>query len=128
MLPEESLESFPRPWLYWAHDGYGPAFSGNHERIPAMLHRVEKVGEPPRCLGGAHLLHGIRLSYCPLSQAVLKAVYVEDGKVKRAEYTDVFAALFSPPAFSFPKEADRRRCALAHAGAAAAKDRVAFTR
>jgi hypothetical protein len=31
------------------------------------------------------------------NQAVLKAVYVEDGKVKRAEYTDVFAALFSRP-------------------------------
>jgi hypothetical protein len=34
---------------------------------------------------------------CRFNQAVLKAVYVEDGKVKRAEYTDVFAALFSRP-------------------------------
>jgi len=31
------------------------------------------------------------------NEAVLKAVYVEDGKVKRAEFTDVFAALFSRP-------------------------------
>ncbi len=30
-------------------------------------------------------------------EAVLNAVYVEDGKVKRAEFTDVFAALFSRP-------------------------------
>jgi hypothetical protein len=35
---------------------------------------------------------------CPrFNQAVLKAVYLEDGKVKRAEFTDVFAALFSRP-------------------------------
>ena len=31
------------------------------------------------------------------NDAVLKAVYVEDGKIKRAEFTDVFAALFSRP-------------------------------
>jgi site-specific DNA recombinase len=31
------------------------------------------------------------------NEAVLKAVYVEDGKVKRADFTDVFAALFSRP-------------------------------
>ena len=31
------------------------------------------------------------------NQAVLKAVYVEDGKVKRAEFTEVFEALFSRP-------------------------------
>jgi site-specific DNA recombinase len=33
------------------------------------------------------------------NQAVLKAVYVEDGTVKRAEFTDVFAALFFTPEF-----------------------------
>jgi site-specific DNA recombinase len=31
------------------------------------------------------------------NQAVLKEVYIKDGKVKRAEFTDVFAALFSRP-------------------------------
>jgi site-specific DNA recombinase len=31
------------------------------------------------------------------NDAVLKAVYLEDGKVKRAKFTDVFAALFSRP-------------------------------
>ena len=31
------------------------------------------------------------------NEAVLKAVYIENGKVKRAEFTDVFAALFSRP-------------------------------
>jgi hypothetical protein len=31
------------------------------------------------------------------NEAVLKAVYIRDGKVARAEFTDVFAALFSRP-------------------------------
>jgi hypothetical protein len=31
------------------------------------------------------------------NDAVLKAVYVENGKLTRAEFTDVFAALFSRP-------------------------------
>lgn len=31
------------------------------------------------------------------NDAVLKAIYVADGKIKRAEFTDVFAALFSRP-------------------------------
>jgi hypothetical protein len=31
------------------------------------------------------------------NDAVLKAVYLEDGKVKRAEFTDLFATLFSRP-------------------------------
>jgi hypothetical protein len=31
------------------------------------------------------------------NQADLKAVYVEDGMVRHAEYTEVFAALFSRP-------------------------------
>jgi hypothetical protein len=35
--------------------------------------------------------------YGAANQAVLKAVYVEDGMVKHAEYTEVFAALFSRP-------------------------------
>ncbi|MBA3432318.1 MAG: hypothetical protein H0U16_12675 [Actinobacteria bacterium] len=32
-------------------------------------------------------------------EAVLKAVYVKDGRVNRAEFRDVFAALFSRPEF-----------------------------
>ena len=31
------------------------------------------------------------------NEAVLKAVYLDDGKVKRAEFKDVFEALFSRP-------------------------------
>jgi site-specific DNA recombinase len=33
------------------------------------------------------------------NEAVLKAVYLGDGRVKRAEFTDVFAALFLTPEF-----------------------------
>jgi hypothetical protein len=57
------------------------------------------VGDRPQSVESCHAAYlkanpKVRRRF---NDAVLKAVYVEDGKIKRAEFTDVFAALFSRP-------------------------------
>jgi site-specific DNA recombinase len=42
------------------------------------------------------------------NQAVLEAVYVKDRKIARAEFSEVFAPLFSRPSWNKPLKVDRR--------------------
>jgi predicted RNA-binding Zn-ribbon protein involved in translation (DUF1610 family) len=63
----------------------------------ARIHELENILDEQ----GLDEHFGARLEVCRVrrrfNEAVLKAVYLEDGKVKRAEFTDVFAALSSRP-------------------------------
>jgi hypothetical protein len=71
-------------------------------RLLSHSHRLYQTQRGSGRLGLAGSCHAAYLKANPkvrrrFNQAVLKAVYIEDGKVMRAEYTDVFAALFSRP-------------------------------
>ena len=48
------------------------------------------------------------------NEAVLKAAYVEDGKIERAEFTKVFAALFSRPSSNSGSRCPRQDSNLRH--------------